>query len=103
MNRREALKKLGLSFGVVIASPVLFHASCIKRSTTHFFNELELQLLIETCDIIIPGTNILPKASQAGVAEYIDHYIADMVEDDEQINLKKKGNVLSICFPANVF
>ena len=88
MNRKEALKKLGLSFGVVIASPVLFHASCTKRSTTHFFNELELQLLIETCDIIIPGTNILPKASQAGVAEYIDHYIADMVEDDEQINLK---------------
>ena len=69
----EALKKLGLSFGVVITSPVLFHASCAKKSTTHFFNELELQLLIETSDIIIPGTNELPKASDVGVAEYIDH------------------------------
>lgn len=88
MNRREALKKLGLSFGVVIASPVLFHTSCTKKSTTYFFNELELQLLIETSDRIIPGTNELPKASDVGVAEYIDHYVADIVEDDEQKNLK---------------
>ena len=88
MNRKEALKKLGLSFGVVITSPVLFHASCTKKSTTHFFNELELQLLIETSDMIIPGTNELPKASDVGVAEYIDHYVADIVEDDEQKNLK---------------
>ena len=88
MNRREALKKLGLSFGVVITSPVLFHSSCTKKSTTHFFNELELQLLIETSDMIIPGTNELPKASDVGVAEYIDHYVADIVEDDEQKNLK---------------
>ena len=88
MNRKEALKKLGLSFGVVIASPVLFHASCGNKSTTHFFNELELQLLIETSDMIIPGSNMLPKASDVGVAEYVDHYVADIVEDDEQKNLK---------------
>ncbi len=88
MNRREVLKKLGLSFGVVIASPVLFHASCGKKSTTHFFNELELQLLIETSDMIIPGSNVLPKASDVGVAEYVDHYVADIVEDDEQKQLR---------------
>lgn len=88
MNRREALQKLGLSFGVIIASPVLFHASCSKKSTTYFFNELELQLLIEASDVIIPGTDELPKASDVGVAEYIDHYIADIVEDDEQKRLK---------------
>jgi len=88
MNRREALKKLGLSFGVVIASPVLFHNSCTKKSSTHFFNEIELQLLTEISDVIIPGTNELPKASDVGVAEYIDHYVADIVQDDEQKNLK---------------
>lgn len=88
MNRREALQKLGLSFGVIIASPVLFNASCSKKSTTYFFNELELQLLIEASDVIIPGTDELPKASDVGVAEYIDHYIADIVEDDEQKRLK---------------
>ena len=57
MNRREALQKLGLSFGIVIASPVLFHASCAKKSTTYFFNELELQLLTETSNVIIPVTD----------------------------------------------
>ena len=88
MNRREALQKLGLSFGVIIASPVLFHASCSKKSTTYFFNELELQLLIEASDVIIPGTDKLPKASDVGVAEYIDHFVADIVEDDEQKRLK---------------
>ena len=88
MNRREALQKLGLSFGVIIASPVLFHASCSKKSTTYFFNELELQLLIETSNVIIPGTGDLPKASDVGVAEYIDHYVADIVEDDEQKQLR---------------
>ena len=30
----------------------------------------------------------LPKASDVGVAEYMDHYIADIVEEDEQKNLK---------------
>jgi hypothetical protein len=88
MNRREALQKLGLSFGVIIASPVLFHASCSKKSTTYFFNELELQLLIETSNVIIPGTGDLPKASDVGVAEYIDHYVADIVEDNEQKQLR---------------
>ena len=88
MNRREALQKLGLSFGIVITSPVLFHASCAKKSSTHFFNEIELQLLTETSDVIIPGTNELPKASDVGVAEYVDHYIADIVEDDEQQQLR---------------
>ena len=88
MNRREALQKLGLSFGIVIASPVLFHASCAKKSSTHFFNEIELQLLTDTSDVIIPGTSELPKASDVGVAEYVDHYIADIVEEDEQKNLK---------------
>ena len=88
MNRREALQKLGLSFGVIIASPVLFHASCSKKSTTYFFNELELQLLIETSNVIIPGTGDLPKASDVGVAEYIDHYVADIVEDNEQTQLR---------------
>lgn len=88
MNRREALQKLGLSFGIIIASPVLFHASCSKKSTTYFFNELELQLLIETSNVIIPGTGDLPKASDVGVAEYIDHYVADIVEDNEQTQLR---------------
>lgn len=88
MNRREALQKLGLSFGVIIASPVLFHASCSKKSTTYFFNELELQLLIETSNVIIPGTGDLPKASDVGVAKYIDHYVADIVEDNEQTQLR---------------
>ena len=59
-----------------------------KKSSTHFFNEIELQLLTDTSDVIIPGTNELPKASDVGVAEYIDHYVADIVEDDEQKNLK---------------
>ena len=88
MNRREALQKLGLSFGIVIASPVLFHASCAKKSSPHFFNEIELQLLTETSDVIIPGTSELPKASDVGVAEYVDHYVADIVEDDEQQRLR---------------
>ena len=59
-----------------------------KKSSTHFFNEIELQLLTDTSDVIIPGTSELPKASDVGVAEYMDHYIADIVEEDEQKNLK---------------
>ena len=87
MDRREALKKIGLSFGVVITTPLLLHR-CINVSTTHFFNEIEVQLLSDTADVIIPGTSELPKASDVGVAEYMDHYIADIVDDDEQKKLK---------------
>jgi len=87
MDRREALKKIGLSFGVVITTPLLLHR-CINVSTTYFFNEIEVQLLSDTADVIIPGTSELPKASDVGVAEYMDHYIADIVDDDEQKKLK---------------
>ena len=87
MDRREALKKIGLSFGVVITTPLLLHR-CTNVSTTYFFNEIEVQLLSDTADVIIPGTSELPKASDVGVAEYMDHYIADIVEDDEQKKLK---------------
>lgn len=87
MDRREALKKMGLSFGVIVASPILFN-SCTKKSQTHFFNELELQLISDTADVIIPGTDKLPKASDVGVAQYIDHYILDIVDSDEQSRIK---------------
>lgn len=87
MDRREALKKMGLSFGVIVASPILFN-SCTKHSQTHFFNELELQLISDTADVIIPGTDKLPKASDVGVAQYIDHYILDIVDSDEQSRIK---------------
>ena len=87
MERREALKKMGLSFGVIIASPILFN-SCTKESQTYFFSELELQLISDTADVIIPGTDKLPKASDVGVAQYIDHYILDIVDNDEQSRIK---------------
>lgn len=87
MDRREALKKIGLSFGVVITTPLLLHR-CTNVSTTYFFNEIEVQLLSDTADVIIPGTKELPKASDVGVAQYIDHYILDMVESEEQDRLK---------------
>lgn len=99
MNRREALKHLGLSFGIALTGPGLL-SFAKGRSTSnirenYFFSEKHIELLTKVVDIILPGTNELPSASKAGVPAFIDQYVAEVVDENEQKRISEYMNRLS--------
>ena len=88
MERREALKNIGLSFGFLVATPTAL--SILQSCQTEepwlpaFFSEEEGSLLRKTLDILIPATETLPGALDANVHKFVDQYIAEVVEPEEQ-------------------
>ena len=88
MKRREALKNIGLTTGFVIASPGLISLlqSCksdIDTWTPTFLSNEEGYVLKQLVDIILPKTD-LPSATELNVPQFIDSYINQVLDDDEQ-------------------
>lgn len=99
MNRREALKHLGLSFGVLATFPAVspFLQGCSSRKTTakwtpKFFSEENGHVLTQIVDIILPASVETPSASEVGVPEFIDQYVQEVVSLDEQEQIKAYFN-----------
>ncbi len=88
MERREALKNIGLSFGLLVATPTAL--SILQSCQTGepwvpvFFSEEEGSLLRKTLDMLLPATETLPGALDANVHKFVDQYIAEVVELEEQ-------------------
>ena len=88
MERREALKNIGLSFGFLVATPTAL--SILQSCQTEepwlptFFSEEEGSLLRKTLDMLLPATETLPGALDANVHKFVDQYIAEVVELEEQ-------------------
>ncbi len=101
MKRREALRNIGLTTGFVIASPGLISLlqSCksdIDQWAPTFLSVEEGMVLTRLVDIILPKTD-LPSASEVNVPQFIDKYLAEVLEDDEQAMAKEAfGNVINI-------
>lgn len=93
MNRRNALKKLGLGSGIVFATPTLisFLQSCNDETKTWqpiFLTLEESNILKAITDVIIPKTNT-PSASEVNVPQFIDKYLDEVTELEDQKNIKK--------------
>lgn len=93
MERRLALKNLGLAFGYVVAAPTLLSIvqSCKNDSgvawTPEFFTAEEGNVLRKLVDIILPKTDS-PSASEVNVHMFIDQYI-NVANTTEQKDLFK--------------
>lgn len=94
MDRREALKHLGLSFGVLAAFPAAstFLQGCRKRTSVDwqpaFFTNEQGYILTQMVDIILPAGGQTPAASEVGVPEFIDQYVQEVVSLEEQERIK---------------
>ena len=89
MNRREALKKLGLSFGFLVGAPtaVSILQGCSTSTSTkgwQFFTNEEADVITKVVDIILPATPDSPAASEVNVPEFIDQYLQEVVSIEEQ-------------------
>ncbi|WBU90992.1 gluconate 2-dehydrogenase subunit 3 family protein [Cellulophaga omnivescoria] len=95
MNRRLALKNLGLSLGYVVATPTLISIvqSCKNDKgvafTPEFFSQEEGDVVVTLMDIILPKTDS-PSASEANVHMFVDQYINVSNTAEEKALFKAK-------------
>ena len=97
MDRRKALKGLGLSLGYVVATPTILSMlqSCKKDTTAaaswvpKFFSVDEGTVVRNLVDLILPKTADLPGASDVNVVEFIDLYTSKVSGKEEQDGYRK--------------
>lgn len=92
MNRRKALKQLGVGSGLVLSTPLLlnFLQSCNHDSNTWtplFLSKEEGFMLKNIADVILPKTDT-PSASEVNVPQFIDKYFLEVLEKEEQQRTK---------------
>jgi hypothetical protein len=89
MDRRIALKNMGLAMGFTVATPTLLSLlqSCQQEAgpswTPTFFTEEEGGVLTQLVDIILPKTDT-PSASEVSVHIFLDRYMNEVSEPQEQ-------------------
>ena len=92
MNRRDVLKNMGFATGYLIASPAILSMlqSCTSDVETwvpDFLSSEEGIVLTKLVDVILPKTE-LPSATEMNVPQFIDKYINEVLEDEQQNQVK---------------
>ncbi len=106
MKRREALRNLGLATGFFVATPsiVSLLQSCTTEAnawTPEFLSIEEGVVLTNLVDIILPKTDI-PSATEVNVPQFIDKYINEVLEDEDQAKVKTAfSKIVSILKPIS--
>jgi hypothetical protein len=93
MKRRDALKRLGLATGAIVATPTLLGMlnSCSSPKevwTPLFLSVPEGKLLQGLTEVFLPQTPELPSAKALNVPEFIDRYIAEVYMEEDQKKFK---------------
>ncbi|QBA65517.1 gluconate 2-dehydrogenase subunit 3 family protein [Muriicola soli] len=89
MDRRIALKNMGLALGYSIATPTLLSlvqgCNDVKAVdwTPDFFTKEEGNVIIKLVDIILPKTDT-PSASEVNVHVFIDRFTNEIMEEVQQ-------------------
>ncbi|MCF8713392.1 gluconate 2-dehydrogenase subunit 3 family protein [Joostella atrarenae] len=94
MDRRKALRNIGLTAGFVVATPTLLSMlqSCTADKATwvpEFFTAEEGVALTNIVDIIIPETDT-PSASQVNVPQFLDKYVNEVETLETQKKYRKR-------------
>ncbi len=89
MDRRKALKNMGLSLGYVVATPTLLGIvqSCKKEKVLtwvpDFFTKDEGSIISHLVDLILPKTDT-PSATEVQVNIFIDRFANEVMEKEQQ-------------------
>ena len=89
MDRRKALKNMGLAMGYTVATPTLISImqSCkgepVMEWTPDFFSKEQGAILTKLVDIILPKTDT-PSASEVQVNIFIDRFINEVADKEQQ-------------------
>ncbi|MDP5157202.1 MAG: gluconate 2-dehydrogenase subunit 3 family protein [Flaviramulus sp.] len=105
MKRRDALKNLGLATGFFVATPTIIGLlqSCtseVKNWIPEFLTTDQGVALVKLVDIILPKTDNLPAATELNVPQFIDKYMNEVLDDEEQIKYKSAfANMMTMIKP----
>lgn len=93
MDRRKALKNMGMSLGYVVATPTLLSIvqSCkneqVIKWAPDFFTQEEGSAITKLVDIILPKTDT-PSASEVQADIFIDKFANEVMEKEQQDFMK---------------
>ncbi|ULC60854.1 gluconate 2-dehydrogenase subunit 3 family protein [Flaviramulus sp. BrNp1-15] len=98
MERRKAIKNLGLSLGFVVSTPTILNIlqgckSNVEPWLPVFFNIEEGNVLEKLVDIILPKTDT-PGALDVNVPQFIDTFINETFETEEKADIKTQFSLL---------
>lgn len=89
MERREAIKNIGLTFGAFVATPTAL--SLLQSCQTEtpwlpgFFSEEEGKVVRKLVDAILPSVDSLPSATEVNVHVFIDKYIKEVMKLEHRV------------------
>jgi hypothetical protein len=89
MDRRIALKNMGLALGYTVATPTLLSLmqGCKEVETVNwtpdFYTKEEGMILMKLVDILLPKTDT-PSASEVNVHVFIDRFTNEIMEEVQQ-------------------
>lgn len=93
MERRNALRNIGLGLGYMAATPTLLGMlqSCNANPENgwepQFFNAAQAAFITTTVDIILPSSDT-PGASEVNVPQFIDRFYAEILTPEDQAQIK---------------
>lgn len=101
MDRRKALKGLGLSVGYIVATPTLVNMlqSCKTDAaewSPSFFTTNEGKIIKSLIDLMLPKTEDLPGALDVNVPEFLDHYVSKIYTEKRQKSFKNGINAIMV-------
>jgi hypothetical protein len=85
LNRRDLFK----TFGAMTLGSVAFQLTAGEPNAPLFFSKPDFALLDMLTEMIIPADDHSPGAHAAGVATYIDGFVARSIDPDEKKNWTK--------------
>lgn len=92
MNRRKAIKNLGLSLGTISLTPAVITLlqSCQNDLDWKpvFFDSNQIKFISEITNLIIPSSEEVPGSNELNLIRFIDLYISNVRNNDDQIFIK---------------
>lgn len=103
MNRRQALRNIGLGAGVLVVGPTTLSLlqSCKNESVIGwqptFLSEGHGFALQQILEVILPTTDT-PGAKELNIAEFIDSYMDQVALEDRQKNFVRSADAFAASF-----
>jgi|TARA_B110000240_G_scaffold28330_1_gene29813 hypothetical protein len=89
MNRRKAIKNLGLSLGTISLTPAVLSLlqSCQNDLDWNpvFFDSNQIKFISEITNLIIPSSEEVPGSNELNLIRFIDLYISNVRNNDDHI------------------
>ena len=94
MERRNALRNIGLGLGYMAATPTILsmlqscNATAEPGWAPQFFTEEQAMFITTAVDVILPKTDT-PAASEVNVPQFMDRFYAEILTQEDQAKVRE--------------